>query len=204
MRYKVGFGDRPWSEWHVDGRRMALLRAFTFTDSAGTVWSAPTGAVVDGASIPRVFWSIVGGPYEGEYRDASIVHDHECMIRVHPWHDVHRMFYQACLAGGVRPLKARLMYAAVYLFGPRWTLPSKRDLAAPLQSYDEAVRVTAWVRENPLCTLDAIDAEEVRGTPCRVSTRLIKREHGTLETRRVSVANKRRPVDALLDHLAYP
>lgn len=204
MRYRFGFGDRPWSEWDVDGRRMTLLRAFTFTDSAGTAWSAPTGAVVDGASIPQVFWSIVGGPYEGEYRDASIVHDHECTIRVRPWRDVHRMFYQACLAGGVRPLKARLMYAAVYLFGPRWTLPAKRSRDAPLQSYDEAVRVTAWVRAHPVCTLDAIDAEEASGTLCQSSTRLIRQERATLDTRRVSVANKRRPVDALLDHLAYP
>lgn len=203
-RRSTGFGNRPWSEWDVDGRRMELLRAFTFTDPSGTTWTAPSGAVVDGASIPQVFWSILGGPYEGEYRDASIVHDHECFIRLRPWRDVHRMFHQACLAGGVRPLKARLMYAAVYLFGPRWTLTSKRSRLAPLRSYDEAIRVTAWVRANPECTLDSIDAEEARGTPCSVSSRVIAQERATLDKRRVSVIDKRRRIDALLDHRAYP
>jgi len=30
------------------------------------------------------------------------------------------MFYEACLAGGTDPQLAKLMYAAVYLFGPKW------------------------------------------------------------------------------------
>ena len=32
------------------------------------------------------------------------------------------MFYNACLCGGVEPLKAKTLYAAVYHFGPRWEL----------------------------------------------------------------------------------
>lgn len=197
-----GFGERPRSEWHVDGRRMTLLRPFVFTEPVSNrVWTAPSGALVDGASIPRVFWSIVGGPFEGEYRDASILHDHECTVRVQPWREVHRMFHQACLAGGVHPLKARLMYAAVYLFGPRWSLPSKRRREAPLETYDQAVRVTAWIRANPGCTLDAIDAEESRSTPCRIAADRVRAERQTLDTRRKSVADKRRKIDQLLDHL---
>ena len=30
------------------------------------------------------------------------------------------MYYEACRCGGVGKIKAKLMYAAVYHFGPRW------------------------------------------------------------------------------------
>jgi hypothetical protein len=68
-----------------------------------------------------VLWSVAGSPYTGEYRNASVVHDVACVKRDHSWQDVHRMFYEACRAGGVGEQKAKLMYAAVYHFGPKWT-----------------------------------------------------------------------------------
>ena len=63
----------------------------------------------------------MGSPYTGEYRNASVVHDVACEKRDRPWEDVHLMFYEACRAGGVAEQKAKLMYAAVYHFGPRWS-----------------------------------------------------------------------------------
>jgi Protein of unknown function (DUF1353) len=38
----------------------------------------PAGAIVGGASIPQVFWSIIGGPFEDKYREASVIHDYYC------------------------------------------------------------------------------------------------------------------------------
>lgn len=35
----------------------------------------PKGFITDFASIPRVLWSAVGGPAEGKYRKAAVVHD---------------------------------------------------------------------------------------------------------------------------------
>ena len=32
------------------------------------------------------------------------------------------MFYEACRCGGVPEYKAKVLYAAVYHFGPKWTL----------------------------------------------------------------------------------
>lgn len=104
-----------------NGRKMKIKTDFSFVDAAGTRWLAPAGSVVDGASIPQVFWSVVGGPYEGLYRDASVVHDVACVQRNRRWQAVHRMFYEAMLASGVDPIKAKIMYGAVYYFGPRWT-----------------------------------------------------------------------------------
>lgn len=116
------FVGRVKTEW-VDGnsREMRLLESFGYTDPTGKLWVAPAGSVVDGASIPRSFWTIVGGPFEGPYRNASVVHDVACIERKDEWKDVHRMFYHACLCGGVNSIKASLMYGAVYHFGPRWT-----------------------------------------------------------------------------------
>ena len=106
-----------------DGRRMQLNADFAYISPSGKRWEAPKGSIVDGASIPQVFWAVVGGPFEGQYRNASVVHDVACVKRSEKWEDVHRMFYYAMRAGGVSESRAALMYAAVYKFGPRWDQP---------------------------------------------------------------------------------
>ena len=107
-------------KWLDDGRLMQLLADFGFRDAAGLDWPVPKGARVDGASIPRSLWSIVGGPFEGKYRDASVVHDWYCAIRNRPWEAVHRMFWEGMIVSGVGALQARGLYLAVRYGGPRW------------------------------------------------------------------------------------
>ncbi len=114
------FGQPARVEFSGDGRRVTLLRAFTFTDDREVVWTVPRNAVVDGASIPKPFWSLIGGPFEGFYRDASIIHDYYCERKSRPWKQVHRVFYDGMIARGVALPQAKLMYFAVYKFGPRW------------------------------------------------------------------------------------
>lgn len=115
MPVRVEFGD--------DGRSAHLLEQLSYVAADGREWTAPKGAWLDGASIPRAFWSVIGGPFEGLYREASIIHDHYCVARSEPWQDVHRMFWQAMLCRAVPAFKARIMYYAVYRFGPRWPDP---------------------------------------------------------------------------------
>jgi hypothetical protein len=67
-----------------------------------------------------VAWTFIGGPFEGLYRNPSVIHDVACVQRRHPWYAVHRAFYSAMLAAGVDLVKAKIMYAAVYHLGPRW------------------------------------------------------------------------------------
>jgi hypothetical protein len=109
------------TEWIDESPKMRLLEDFSFMDAKGVKWLAPKNSVIDGASIPQVLWSVAGSPYTGKYRRASVVHDVACDKRDHSWQDVHRMFYEACLAGGVAEQTAKLMYGAVYRFGPKWT-----------------------------------------------------------------------------------
>ena len=116
------FTAEPVAAFLDDGRTVRLKEDFAYVDRGGKTWIAPKDTVVDGASIPAVFWSAVGGPFEGQYRNASIVHDIECDRMKEPWEKVHRMFYEACRCGGVAEDRAALLYGAVYHFGPKWVI----------------------------------------------------------------------------------
>ncbi len=116
------------AEWQGDGRSMKLTAPFAYVDPTGVEWNAPVGSIVDGASIPGFAWSFIGGPFEGGYRNASVVHDVACVTKKRPWEFTHLAFYYAMRAAGVSETQAYVMYAAVYHFGPRW--PSKEIIRA--------------------------------------------------------------------------
>jgi hypothetical protein len=157
------------TEWLEDGRRMRLLEDFRYVQPDGAEWLASMGDTIDGASIPRVFWSFIGGPFEGRYRNASVVHDVACDEQRRPWRAVHRMFYLASRAGGVGPLNARVMYGAVYHFGPRWTIRAPRRSSVvpsilrspqgqlPLETDADFLRMREFIRRNPEIALDSIE-----------------------------------------------
>lgn len=116
------------AKWDANGRDMTLVDPFAYVDPRDRRWDAPADSVVNGASIPRAFWSLIGGPFEGRFRNASVVHDVACVDRDRPWQDVHRMFYDACRCGGVGAAQAAAMYYAVYHFGPRWRVEERRTI----------------------------------------------------------------------------
>jgi Protein of unknown function (DUF1353) len=108
------------AKWLADGRNMELMQPFAYVAPIGRRWDAPAGSRVDGASIPRFAWTFIGGPFEGKYRNASVIHDVACQKKNRPWQEVHEAFYTAMLASDVGERLAALMFAAVYHFGPRW------------------------------------------------------------------------------------
>ncbi|MBI1866940.1 MAG: DUF1353 domain-containing protein [Methylocystis sp.] len=103
-----------------NGRDMELVRPFNYSDSHDIAWPVPAGTRVDGASIPSVFWSLIGAPYTGKYREASVIHDYYCETKSRHWKAVHKVFLDGMLARGVGAIQAKVMYLAVYRFGPRW------------------------------------------------------------------------------------
>ena len=116
----------------AEGRLMQLQQAFGYVDASGVSWEVPSGAIVDGASIPRILWPIIGGPWDGPYIEASVVHDWFCAVRIMPWQKTHRMFYEAMLTSGISNAKAKLMFLAVRYAGPSWddlTLENSRILS---------------------------------------------------------------------------
>jgi hypothetical protein len=118
------------ARWDDDGRTMTLEQPFAYVDPRGDRWPAAAGAVIDGASIPQAFWSVVGGPFSGRFRNASVVHDAACDARDRRWQAVPRMFYEACRCGGVAAVPAKTMYYAVQHFGPRWRIEERATLVA--------------------------------------------------------------------------
>lgn len=148
-KYRWGYFSGPVRlELSDDGRSSVLLEELRYTDPNGRLWVAPKGWRVDGASIPRAAWSLVGGPYEGKYRDASVIHDVACDQKTRPWQDVHECFYWAMLCRGVPELQALAMFAAVWRFGPRWFLPTTAKLLGMGESY-EAISEVSGPRQSP-------------------------------------------------------
>src|SRR4029078_2347852 len=124
---KWGFYDgEPVTKWNPDGRTMTLLTELRYTYPKGNVWVAPIGSLVDSASIPRYLWSIMGGPFEGRYRNASVLHDVAYGDKKRPWQDCDRMFYHAMRCSGVSAVEAKTMFYALYKFGHHWKFPIKR------------------------------------------------------------------------------
>lgn len=119
---------------HLPGRPYAFFptsQAVSFVDAQRREWIAPAQTLTDGASIPPIFVSIVGQPTAPEYILAAALHDAYCGVgneagtRYHsaPWQDVHLMFYNGLITGGTPAKRAKVMFAAVWLGGPRWRAP---------------------------------------------------------------------------------
>ena len=111
------------ARWENDGRSMTLLNELRYTDPQGAVWIAPAGSQVDGASIPRSLWSLMGGPFEGKYRNASVLHDVAYDQKTKPWPECDRMFYNAMRCSGVGAVDAGMMYYTLRKFGRHWKAP---------------------------------------------------------------------------------
>ncbi len=115
----------------LQGRSLDFFRTarlLEFIDNQRGTRVAPAETQTDGASIPLLFVPLVGSPQSPEFRAAAALHDAYCGIgnesgpvyHRETWPRVHRMFYDALVAGGVAPVKAKVMFAAVWLGGPRW------------------------------------------------------------------------------------
>ncbi len=117
---KEQFSNTVKVEWIEDHRReMILLEDVSFT-SKGKIWIAPAGSIIDGASIPRFFWRVIGSPFIGYYRRASVIHDVYCETQSRSAQVTHDMFLAAMIADGVPQVRADTMFNAVNTFGPRW------------------------------------------------------------------------------------
>lgn len=115
------FSNTVIAEWpEGEPRNMRMWEPLNYIDPTGIHWPVPAGALINGASIPQPLWPAIGSPYVGLYRRASVPHDWYCTIRTRPWQQVHKMFFWAMIEDGVEIKKAKLMYRAVYLYGPRW------------------------------------------------------------------------------------
>lgn len=146
-------------------RDMELMVEFTYSDPDNKIWTAKAGDIVNGASIPAFLWgNILGSPFVGDYRRATVLHDVACVKQTEPSSAVHRMFYHAMLCDGVEKSKAYKMYKAVDWFGPDWGvdrgfIEAKRSPSMHnLDQLEKAVE-TALEELDEDTSLDELDAK---------------------------------------------
>ena len=159
------------TRWDTDGRTMTLLNELRYTDPKGVVWIAPAGSVIDGASIPKSLWSFMGGPFEGKYRNASVLHDVAYDQKNKPPEVVDRMFYNAMRCSGVGVVEAKTMYYSLLRFGRHWKFSVKKAKPVLPESSEALVNeprsttvdpgevnaIQQWIRQNDP-TLDQIES----------------------------------------------
>ena len=134
---------------------MRIEQPFAYIDPHDIRWDVPAGMTTDGASVPQFFW-IMFPPFTGKYRAAAVVHDHYCQTKARSWRATHEAFYEAMRASGVGETTAKAMYGAVYNFGPRWGIGTKRRGPGAEKYRTEAEQAAffkeleAWIaREKP-------------------------------------------------------
>lgn len=109
-------------------RLLRLTRYYRFLHPTRGTITVPTGFITDGASIPQLFWAILG-PH-GTYFPAAVIHDYLYnkasdgsfgdLTRA----EADQIFLDAMESIGVSWLTRHTIYYAVRLFG--WTSYKKR------------------------------------------------------------------------------
>lgn len=135
------FSGFPLTRWKGE-REMELIEEFIFTDKKQKEWCVPVGAILNGATIPKSLWSVIGSPYVGCYRRASVVHDYFVGEGDNP--DVSfkdrrladKMFFQASRAGGCSWNQAAMLYIGVSVGS--WNSKSKTKSRGGLESLSSA------------------------------------------------------------------
>jgi uncharacterized protein DUF1353 len=168
QNHKWGYySGYPETRWDSDGRSMTLLNELRYTDPAGLTWIAPAGSKVDGASIPKSLWSFMGGPFEGKYRNASVLHDVAYEQKKRPAQDVDRMFYNAMRCSGVSAVEAKTMYYSLVRFGHHWRFQikrAKRVKPSDLEAQAEAASAEQYPKAAPADPNDIQGARDwIRG-----------------------------------------
>jgi len=103
------------------GKLWKVIEAFEYhvgNEDSNEVIKVPEGFITDFASIPRIFWSIIGGPW-GKYGYAAIVHDKIYWSKECSRKRADFIFLDAMKTLGVKRYRRNLMYWAVRI-GARW------------------------------------------------------------------------------------
>lgn len=115
---------------HLDGNRWELMREFSYYISdkdKGQIILVPKGFTTDFASIPRLFWTLIGHP-TGKYGKAAIIHDYLYHIQTKTRSQTDRIFYEAMRVLKVSFIKRWLMYHYVKTLGwIPWGMHKRRN-----------------------------------------------------------------------------
>jgi len=146
-------------------RDIKLVQPFGYIDPRGVHWDVPIGYVTNGASIPKSLWAVVGGPFDGPYRDAAVLHDYYCEAKTRTSDDTHRMYYEAAVARGTSENIASTMYAGLVFGGPVWKIAPKKagfDMMFAQATTTETNKAGATVTVDPGLTNRAATPDQLK------------------------------------------
>ncbi len=153
-------GHGPYDPGHTE---FELVESYTYVADNGTDYTVPIGSIVNGASIPKQVWSVVGGPWSGKYRNASVFHDYMTENQLLDSDTVHELFYEAMRSSGVGRVQALTMYYAVAAFGPTWDKASGIELTLnpeqPSEEHLEDVKKRIFEQSLTKSDIDALIAD---------------------------------------------
>jgi len=110
---------------HLDGLRWELVEAFEYyTADKEHLIKVPKGFITDFASIPRIFWTVIGQP-TGRYGKAAVIHDYLYFTQRFTRKYADFVFVEAMGILGVSWWKRRSMWLSVRIFG--WIPWRKKD-----------------------------------------------------------------------------
>jgi len=114
------FLTRP-SLWPLSHGEWALADDLVWIEPCGKLKVVAGGTRINGASIPRWMWPVMGHPFRTDYIYPAALHDGQCGLKEEPSEVVHDRFYRALRAEGVPAVRAHAMGAAVDWKGPYWS-----------------------------------------------------------------------------------
>jgi len=96
-----------------EGKYFVLSSPLFWCRKPGDIYEVPKGFKTDGASIPRLLWTIAGDPWGKKWRRPACLHDYLYSIPGFNRALADRLFYEAMRGEGLRGTKAVLMWLAV-------------------------------------------------------------------------------------------
>ena len=91
-------------------RFIKLVEDFSYGDIV-----VPKGFVCDGASIPRIFWTVVGSPYD-RFLFAAVIHDWMCVNKEdYTRKEADNTFLECMTELGIKTWRRDIMWRAVSL-----------------------------------------------------------------------------------------
>ena len=117
MKRKIHYFPKALRGKFVGNGQWKLIRPFEYHPDIGKKIVVPIDFVSDGASIPKLAYSIIGGPWTGRYAEAAIIHDWLYFSQTTTRKQADIIFIKAMRVLGVSWWRRIAMYRAVRTFG---------------------------------------------------------------------------------------
>jgi hypothetical protein len=119
---KVDYDYLPDCEPVPGSAKLIRLKADWYFTIDGKQYWIPVGYFYDGASIPRIFWILIGSPFEPDFWAAAMAHDWLYLMHWTSRPTADEVIYQLLRKGGVGTIRAHVIWAAVRsCAGLAWT-----------------------------------------------------------------------------------